>query len=38
MEAMLAAGHGGWVVGIIVVGFLALAGYSLWYMFFKVGK
>jgi len=38
LTAMLAAGHGGWIVGILVVGFLALAAYSIWYLFFKVGK
>jgi len=32
------AKNGGVIVFVLVVGFLALAAYSVWYMFFKVGK
>jgi len=35
---MLAAGHGGLIVTLIVAGFVILAAYSIYYLFFKVGK
>jgi len=35
---MLAMGHGGLIVTLIVVGFVVLAAYSIYYLFFKVGK
>jgi len=38
MEAILAMGHGGLIVTIIVAAFVILAIYSIWYLFFKVGK
>jgi hypothetical protein len=38
LDAMLAAGRGGWIVGLLVVGFVALAAYAIWFMFFKIGK
>jgi hypothetical protein len=38
LTAMLAAGRGGLIVGVLVIGFIALAAYAIWFMFFKVGK
>jgi len=38
LTAMLAAGRGGWIVGLLVLAFVAFAAYSIWFMFFRVGK
>jgi len=38
LTAMLAAGRGGLIVSLLVIAFIAFAGYSIWFMFFRVGK
>jgi len=38
LTAMLAAGRGGLIVSLLVIAFVAFAAYSIWFLFFKVGK